>query len=545
MKRFSVIFTAVFLCMPLLPSAAKAEGSTGKPKNFIMMVMDGTNSDAVTLARWYKGRKLALDDILAGGARTYSYRSAITDSAAAGTALATGRKTIIHSIGMTPADQSGMLKPGTEGSSLNPGRQLTESALQNSLVPAASILEAAKQAGKATGLVSTSPIQHATPAAFSAHVENRANFDDIAEQQVYQGIDVVLGGGMNSLLPERRRDREDLVKVIFNSGYAFADKRTVMEQAGSGKLWGAFAPDDIANELDRKRYFPQQPSLAGMTKKALQSLSKNKNGFFLFVEGSKVDWAAHLNDPVGMISEILGFDDAVKEALDFAKKDKNTLVVAVTDHGNSGLSIGSHKTDSSYAVSPPEEFIKPLKKAKVTLEGAMRLLKKDHSNLKEVADHYGITDLTAAEWKALNGAKTDLELQKQLSSMLGSRAKLGFTTYGHTGEDVFLYAYGPGKPDGLVNNVDIAPLAAGYWGVNLDELSGRRFKDGAGYYKALGYTVSTNLKNPANPELVAKKGQTVIRIPANKNNMIKNGKTLPLKGVTVYVRGKFYLSTGK
>ncbi len=104
---------------------------------------------------------------------------------------------------------------------------------------------------------------------------------------------------------------------------------------------------------------PDEPTLSEMTRTAISHLSKEKKGFFLMVEGSKVDWAAHQHDPVGMISEILSFDRAVGEALAFAKKDGNTIVVAVTDHGNSGLTIGNTDLDGSYKHQSVKRFIDP------------------------------------------------------------------------------------------------------------------------------------------------------------------------------------------
>ena len=133
----------------------------------------------------------------------------------------------------------------------------------------------------------------------------------------------------------------------------------------------SFAEEDLSFELDRKILKPQEPSLAEMTTTAIDHLAEKEQGFFLMVEGSKVDWAAHKNDPVGMISEVLSFDDAVGEALEFARQNKNTMVVAVTDHGNSGLTLGNRDTNSNYKRKSAEHFIDPLKKAKLTVKGAV------------------------------------------------------------------------------------------------------------------------------------------------------------------------------
>ena len=145
-----------------------------------MMVMDGTSSSATTLARWYKGAPLALDQIVTGGVRTFSAESATTDSAPAATALATGNKSNSNNIGVLP---SVVNSPG-----LKPIKE------EDRLRPVANVLEGAKRSGRATGIIATSEIQHATPAGFSAHHLNRKQFEVLAKQQVYQNIDVVLGG---------------------------------------------------------------------------------------------------------------------------------------------------------------------------------------------------------------------------------------------------------------------------------------------------------------------------------------------------------------
>lgn len=160
----------------------KAEATqVGKqPKNVIMMVMDGTSSSATTLARWYKGAPLALDQIASGGVRTYSAESAITDSAPAATALATGNKSNSSYVGVLP---SVVNSPGVE-----PIKE------EDRFRPVANVLEGAEHSDRATGIIATSEIQHATPAGFSAHHVIRKNFEVIGEQQVYQNIEVVLGG---------------------------------------------------------------------------------------------------------------------------------------------------------------------------------------------------------------------------------------------------------------------------------------------------------------------------------------------------------------
>ncbi|MEH6883533.1 alkaline phosphatase, partial [Priestia megaterium] len=355
----------------LIQTEAKVEHkSAKKPQNVIMMVMDGTSSNATTLARWYKGKPLHMDQLMAGGVRAYSAESAITDSAPAATALATGNKSNSGYVGVLPSVVN------------TPGVKSVEK--ENQFRPVANVLEGAKLSGRATGIVATSEIQHATPAGFSAHNYSRDDFQTLAEQQVYQNIDVVLGGGKQSLLPGKeeksRKDGENLVNVLNKRGYDFVENKKELEQSRAKKIWGSFADRDLAYDMDRPQTKAEQPKLSQMTNKAITTLSKDKDGFFLFVEGSKTDWAAHANDPIGMISDVLAFDEAVGKAVEFAKKDGNTMVIAIADHGNSGLSIGNANTTKGYDTTPVSAYIDPLKKAKMTLEGAMSKLKEDLSN---------------------------------------------------------------------------------------------------------------------------------------------------------------------
>ncbi|TMU84062.1 alkaline phosphatase [Bacillus sp. BHET2] len=529
LKKFITLTTILTLVTLSLPQSALS--ATQPNKNVILLIMDGTNSDILTLSRWYRGTDLQLDKILVGGVRTYSAHSAITDSAAAGSAMATGMK--------TKADYIGMNRDGR---------------------PVLTVLEGAKLSGYKTGIVSTSPVQHATPAAFTSHVLNRDEFGDIGEQQVYQGLDVVLGGGAAWLKPQSkhhiknddgmlktkqvsREDGENLVKTLNSAEYDLVLNRDgLLNSSGSAKLWGAFADEDISYELDRTKLKPNEPSLAEMTRMALGRLSKGDKGFFLMVEGSKVDWAAHKNDPVGMISEVLSFDDAVGEALDFARKDGNTMVVAVTDHGNSGLTLGNQGTNGDYKRLPAGKFVEPLKKAELTVKGAVSQLKKDRSNLKEVLSNYGLGDLSEKESSALEDAKTHEDLENIMVKLMTKRAKLGFTTHGHTGEDVFLYAYGPDKPVGLIDNTDIPKVISQYMGFSLT--SGKFvdwYGDGMTYFRGKEYKVIVEGRTSKNPVMVAKRDDEVLRFPENKDFYWRNDEKVRLDSVNVYDGKTFYV----
>ena len=539
-KKWSSIALASMITLSSL-SMSQAEVKAAemkKPTNVIMLVMDGSSNNAITLSRWYKGESLAMDEILTGAMRTYSAESAITDSAPAATALATGHKSNDKYIGVLP---SLVNSPGLE-----------PIAQEDAFKPVANVLEGAKQKGKATGIISTSEIQHATPAGFSAHVQNRSHYDDIAEQQVYQNIDVVLGGGLESLAPgtakNARKDGENLLSVLKEKKYDLVQTREQLVKSQADKIWGSFAPSALAYDFDRKATNSTEPTLAEMTSKAIDTLKKDKDGFFLFVEGSKVDWAAHANDTIGIISDILSFDDAVKEAIDFAKADGNTMVIAVTDHGNSGITMGNANTTKTYSTIPVSAYIDPLKKATMTIEGALSQLKTDRSNLIEVAALYGLDDLTTDELSTLKLAK---DLGSEMTKMLANRANIGFTTGGHTGEDVFLYSYGPSKVSGLVENTDLAHAMAKFMDFDLDNLTKDLYVPATKSLHAKGFKTTIDKTDAENPKLIAKKDQLTVTIPVNKNIAIieqitKNGQvstnTQSFDTINVYNGTDFYIS---
>ena len=527
----AVVFSSIGISS--MKDEVQAKDKKKEPTNVIMMVMDGTSAGATTLSRWYKGGNLAMDEMMAGGVRTYSADSAITDSAPAATALATGHKSNDKYIGVLP---SVVNSPGLDP--VNP---------KDAYKPVANVLEGAKLQGKATGIISTSEIQHATPAGFSAHVTHRSNYGDIAEQQVYQGIDVVLGGGKESLSPgttnNARKDGEDLLTVLEKNKYDIVEDRNELSTSNSDKIWGTFATSTLAYEFDRETTNPSEPTLAEMTDKAIDTLNKDKDGFFLFVEGSKIDWAAHANDTIGMISDTLAFDDAVKEALEFAKKDGNTMVIAVSDHGNSGITMGNLNTNSIYPNTPVSTYIDSLKKASMTIEGALSQLKTDKSNLSEVAALYGLDDLTAEEIEKLHSSKN---IGADMVKMLAERAHIGYSTGGHTGEDVFLYSYGPSRPTGLVENTDLAKKMAQFMDFDLGKLSKKLFVNAEEAFEKKGYSTRLDVADVNNPVFIAEKNNNKYEIPANKNIVIlKNGKStkqLETKTISVYNGKDFYVS---
>lgn len=546
-KSLVTLTLVMTLAAPAAPSLAVplSEVETNFAKNVIVMIPDGMSQDGLTLARWVynDGKPLNVDELASGLVKTHNADTAIADSAPAGTAMATGYKTNDKLVGVKPA------KATLEGA-----REVTP---EDALAPAASVLEAAKLSGKSVGIVSTSEIQHATPADFSSHVIHRNMYTAIGEQQVYQDMDVVLGGGGDYLLPDPKKstdpkskmriDNENMQTVLEETGYNFVTTKAEMLAVKEGKLWGAFAPKAMSKDLVKSE---AEPTLAEMTSKSLELLSKNNDGFFLMVEGSQVDWAAHPNQTIGLVSEIKAFDQAVGVALNYAKSNKDTLVIVATDHGNGGISIGDASTSGNYSELPPEYFTSVLKKATITEEAAGQLISAERTNVKEIMAKLGVTDLTDEEEKVIVEAKgVDKDGKAfnntvtEMSKLINKRSHIGWTTGGHTGEDVPLFVYAPSYNNqltGTIQNSDIALYTAKAMGMDLDIASKELFVPQS-ELGGKGYNASIDLTDATNPVLVVEKSGIEYRFPENKNYYLENGVQKSYNGINVYNSKQFYI----
>ena len=414
-KRIVLMFIALSLILTLFVSSNLYSAEPGKEiRNVILLIPDGCNSNVVTLARWFNdNRPLVADEILTGMAKTYWAGGPVTDSAPAGTAMATGYKVSDGTIGVYPKERT---MPGLEP--VKP---------EDVFKPIASVLEGAKLKGLSTGLVATINAQHATPASFSAHWSNRNDFEKIGEQQVYQDMDVVLASGSDYLRGALRADREDLLQVLIDRGYDLVTTPDGMRNSNSNKLWGLFGNKTMAFDIDRDP--AKEPSLAEMTDKAIGILSKNHNGFFLMVEGSQVDIACHNNDPVAAVKDYIAFNQAVQKALDFAKADGHTVVIVATDHETGGMTIGSRNVVDS-TKEALSVIMDPLRKVKISGDALMGKLNADRSNIREaVAEYIGITDLTDAEVLKIKSATK--EMGKVIGPMVSIRSDIGWTTGVH------------------------------------------------------------------------------------------------------------------
>ena len=327
-RKLLVVLAVVFLALGLVPAQGAGgeypfytvskdarpypPAPDGPVRNVVLLIGDGMGVSQVTAASIRAGGadgRLYMERMpVVGLAKTHSAGELVTDSAAAATALATGRKTNNGKVSVAP----------------NGKKLLT-------------ILEAAARKGMATGLVVTSSITHATPAAFAAHVNSRSDEAEIAAQILNDKVTVLLGGGRSFFLPKSepgsaRNDARNLLAEAKKAGYSVVQDKQQFESAANAPLLGLF-------QLGALTTHTPEPSLAELTGKAIGLLSRNKTGFFLMVEGSQIDWAAHGGNSDETVRQTLLMDEAVKVALDFAAKDRRTLVLVTADHETGGMAI--------------------------------------------------------------------------------------------------------------------------------------------------------------------------------------------------------------
>jgi alkaline phosphatase len=446
-------------------------------KNIIMMIPDGTSVSVLSLSRWYKYGIcpsdntcwLTTDKLICGLVKTHSSDAPIGDSAPTGSTYATGYLSKTKYIATYPK-------------SAGIGKDLVLIDPRRAYQPLFTILEEAKLNKKATGLVVTCQFPHATPADFSAHTPHRDKYDLIAKQMVYNHLNVVFGGGTKYLDPQKREDKENLVSVLKNRNYNYVTRMDEFKklQPADSLVWGLFANDYLPYDIDRNK--DSIPSLSEMTDKALQILSKNPEGFFLMVEGSKVDWAAHNNDPIGMVTEFIAFDKAVQTALDFAKKDGNTAIIICPDHGNSGMSIGGPRTSEGYDTLSIAALTTALTNCKYTAEGLTAKLNalNDIHTVPSVFTENTNIRLSSAEKDTLIASvkRKDPGLVRKIAKLYTEHSYISFTSNGHTGEDVMLGNYHPRnyRLSGVVKNTEVnGYMEEIFGGSNLDALSNKYY----------------------------------------------------------------------
>ena len=537
-----------------MPVKAQDVENVKPVKNVILLIPDGTSLATVSTARWLQWYtnpdkpKLNIDPYLCGTIRTHSSNAPIGDSAPTTSCYMTGQPSRTGYVSTYPEnDGDNDIYP------TDPTRAFQ---------PLTTVLEAAKmKQGKATGLVFTCEFPHATPADCSAHSYNRGKYERIAPQMAHNDLNVVIGGGA-SLLPDLK-----------GNGYGvFKNDIDGMRNYKGNNMWALFGDREMAYDIDRDP--AKQPSLEEMTRKAIEKLSQNPNGFFLMVEGSKVDWAAHANDPVGMATDFLAYDRACGAALEFARQNGETAVIMVPDHGNSGISIG-RRDCAGYDKLSKDQLFHQFSLYKLTAEGfAKKVNSVPASEVQNVFRTYAGFELTPEELDALNhckdyknspipenersikgkGSLYSGSLTSFMSQLLTSRTCFGFTTGGHTGEEVFIAAYHPDRaslPIGMHTNIELNHYLCSLFGMThdtLEELTAGNFAPHTEVFKDFKCEIVPAKDEKGSPSLVVKNKKKQINITPFSNIVTigkKGQEEIRLNSVIVYVdkNNTFYLPT--
>ncbi|MBK9212494.1 MAG: alkaline phosphatase [Saprospiraceae bacterium] len=407
-----------------------------RAKNIIFMVSDGMSTGTLNMADLYLQRQfgqgsnwlnLYRNNLVTRGLMDMASASSIvTDSSAASSSWGCGQRV-----------KNGVLNVDANGNELT------------------TIWQKFKNGGKKAGCVTSVPVTHATPAGFCISATSRNTQEEIAQKYLVMGMDLLLGGGDKFFNPEKRSDKQDMYKKYHNAGYQIVKNRTELSGSVSGKpLLGTFGDDALPYWLDHKTDTELEnsvPTLAAMTAVAIDHLKGSKEGFVLQIEGGKVDWAAHANDIGGLLFDQLAFDEAIKVAIDFAAKDKETLVIICTDHGNAnpGLIYGSQVNEN----------FDNLHKFQKTNDWILQSILPTHTtaDIQQRIFNANGFEISTEEAQKLLGFYTGLQAEEAglynyknlpfsaLADIQKKRTSVGWISMNHSGDFVEIAMYGPGS----------------------------------------------------------------------------------------------------
>ena len=418
-----------------------------KAKNIIIIVSDGMSIGTLNMTDLYLSRKMGTGTNWLQLYKDNKVNRALMDMASA--------NSIVTDSAAASSSWGGGVRINNGGLNVSKNGE-----------PHLPIWQKFKKAGKKAGCVTTVPITHATPAGFCVNSKSRNAQEEIAEIYLEQKFDVMMGGGDAYFSSEKRKDKKDMYKAFESKGYKVVKNRNEMLSAAIDKpILGVFDDNGLPYSIDQqnnKELSQQIPTLADMTKKAINAMENNAKGFVLQVEAGKVDWAAHGNDITGLIYDQAAHDEAIKVAMDFAEKDGETLVIITTDHGNAnpGVIYGNKANDNFDAIQ----------KYKHSNEWILKGFGKETSisQVKERVDYANNFSLTNEEAKLLltyySNLKTEKGLYnpkhlpfKALAEIQKKHNSVGWISMHHSADYVELAMYGPGsqllKP--FIKNTDL------------------------------------------------------------------------------------------
>eukprot|EP01134_Creolimax_fragrantissima_P003807 CFRG3807T1 len=497
MKVFSTILAAV-----LVAAHADAVSVPNEHKNLIIAITDGMGPTYVALSRAAKGHlagedvsnaysdvSLSFEENLIGQHRSRSYDNYVTDSAAGAVAFAAGHRVKNNWVNVLPDNTN----VGT-------------------------VFGAAKyQHGYHIGIVAKSTVTHATPASFYSNSRNRNHQNRIADQALLFQPDVILGGGLKHFQDRpasyyNKSDaivpKADLIPDFEDLGYSVVYNTSGLDalDASEGKrVLGLFAPSGVTYAIDG--YLNgTQPNLTAMTQFAMETLeamsAKSGKPYLIMVEASEIDWAGHSNDPASIVREVLEYEDTWQYLQDFADKNNNTALIGTSDHETGGISVGGLWIDNPTMYSmgywyQPDALLAQTRSFddiasevhkhewnsfppsyNETVEYALGFVERDlHVNVSTVTDeekdclYKGFYTEDANAWRGGN-------ITTGLNCVMGRRANVKFTSTGHTGTDINIYAHPPLDPfynglRGVIDNFQIGKWIAEKWDLDLELDSAR------------------------------------------------------------------------
>lgn len=467
MKKLLSLMLSIVLLVISIPCtfvSVNAENNGSQIKNIIYLIPDGGGyglydfANLVKVSGGFNTEKypyktpteqgpMSMRAFLAGSATTKSASSSVTDSAAAGTALSTGYKSVNGYVG-----------------------------IDKNRAPKANLVEAAESVGKATGIISTYHWSHATPATFTAHAIDRGDDYNIYQQIENKGLEVVLGVGYGMV-----SQYGATIQNAKNNGYTVIEtKEDFLNVKPGDKIWGNVADKTYPYDVELEE---GQPTLAEMTAGAIKALSGDPDGFFLMVEGGKVDTGGHRDDARISTSEYLAFDAAFKVALDFAKGRTDTVVICTPDHDTGGIIIPENPEN---AVSEVIEGINPT---------------------SVLWESYSHTSQNVGVWAYV---PEGVSLIEGLNPVLGDNQET--------------------RENYIIDNTAIAPWCADFMGVDLDDLTEQLFVD----VSRIGIYSSVTRKFTFN------NGDKYVY--ANQDEYYKDGEKFSTNGKTAFrIESNFYV----